>query len=219
MQLRRAIVLAFVLVGWAGPALARQVENLETRYPRGESIGVGAGKEVFAVVGRPELALVVARMHPWALDHWKQELRLQKVFARLGFPVVEVLELGKSGDGRPAMVQPRYAMGTKDYCVRGGRRLVSARTASDWARLLELGERHGIWPQDPQGLLGFDGSLVLADFGYGLNIWGRGSPEREAALQELRSSGSQPPRIDGGRPYVLQLYGLMLADVTPPAPR
>jgi hypothetical protein len=152
------------------PAAAGAAPPAFTNADLGEHIGSGGNKDVYAINDDQVIAVLKPGKNPTLLD---DEFTLLDQLRDLGLPVVDAQPV--EIDGQPAMLMDRYAQGSKDIVrtVRiggerrvvqvGGADLLNQRSIDDLQRIRTQLVNDRIRIDDLQFLIGFDGSIVLAD--------------------------------------------------------
>jgi hypothetical protein len=140
------------------PALARAEEPLDLRYEPGRPLDGGLCKTIYAIKGRDDLVLAVAK--PLFGGTLTREIAALKTLQENGIPAARVHDVGRTRDGCQAMVMTRYATGSKNPAAW---RYLNQKSLVDLALISDrLRERH-LQVEDLQYLVAHDGSLVVAD--------------------------------------------------------
>jgi hypothetical protein len=135
----------------------------------GEELGSGGEKNVYAIKGRDDIAIGIAKPGVSA-ERIAQEVAELDKLSDLGLPVVEVQAV-VSYRGRPALLMKRYAQGSKTVVrtikgrvkVVGSSSFFNERSVKDLERIRDSMEKIPLWIDDLQFLIGEDGSIVVAD--------------------------------------------------------
>jgi len=143
----------------------RDVSDLKV----GKKLGSGGEKDVYAIEGRDDIALAVAKPKVAAIRLTEETSKLEQL-AELGLPVVEVHEIVRY-EGRPAALMKRYAQGSKTVVrtlkgrakIVGESRFLNERSIADLERIRDALRATPVWINDLQFLIGEDGAIVIAD--------------------------------------------------------
>jgi hypothetical protein len=135
----------------------------------GEKLGSGGTKDVYAVTGRRDLVLCVLKPGRPELLALQERARIQKLRAA-GLPTVSILGT-TSYEGRPVLIEKRYAQGSKEIvklvdgrvCQIGRSELLNKKSIEDLSRIRRALRSGPIKIDDLQFLIDADGSMVISD--------------------------------------------------------
>jgi hypothetical protein len=135
----------------------------------GARLGSGGEKDVFAVEGRDDIVIGIAKADV-TMARLATEAAQLKELADLGIPVVEIEGIIEF-QGRPALIMKRYVQGSKTIArtIKGRAKLVgqsdllNARSIRDLERIRDALKATPVWINDLQFLIGEDGAVVVAD--------------------------------------------------------